>query len=295
MAPKIVVVGSFNADLMAYTERLPRPGETVAGRSFALGAGGKGTNQAVAAARLGAQVAFVGRIGQDVFAQSALELWRREGIDASRVVQDPDVSTGVAPVLVDDRGENSIVVVLGANLAMTAADADEACELIASSDVVLTQLEIAEEATRRALEIAREAGVKSVLNPAPATSVRRETLELADWLTPNETELQTLRDSIGEALPLRDGQKLAVTLGAAGAALISAGDRLEVAAPEVDAVDTTGAGDAFNGALAVALAEGAEPVEALRFANAAAALSVTRRGTSASMATRAEVDAALSG
>lgn len=295
MAPRIVVVGSFNADLMAYTERLPRPGETVAGHRFALGAGGKGTNQAVAAARLGAQVAFVGRVGNDVFAQSALELWQREGIDASHVVQDPEVSTGVAPVLVDDSGENSIVVVLGANLAITAADVDAAADLIAAADVVLTQLEISEEATHRALEIARAAGVVTLLNPAPATKVARTTLELADWLTPNETELETLREDLVAELPLRAGQKLVITQGSAGASLVADGERLEVAAPRVDAVDTTGAGDAFNGALAVALAEGAGAAEALRFANAAAALSVTRRGTSASMATRAEVDAALAG
>ena len=246
----------------------------------------------MAAARLGAQVSFVGRVGQDVFAQSAFELWQREGIDASSVVRDPDVSTGVAPVLVDDRGENSIVVVLGANLAMTAADVSKASDLIAGADVVLTQLEVAEEATRRALEIAREAGTTSLLNPAPASRVARDTLELADWLTPNETELQTLSDDLGEAPPLRDGQKLVVTLGRNGAALV-ASERFEVPALEVDAVDTTGAGDAFNGALAVALAEGARAAEAMRFANAAAALSVTRRGTSASMPTRAEVDAAL--
>ncbi|MEM1247085.1 MAG: ribokinase [Acidobacteriota bacterium] len=293
MTPKIVVVGSFNADLMAYTERLPRPGETVAGHRFALGAGGKGTNQAVAAARLGAEVSFVGRIGQDVFAQSALDLWRREGIDATYVVQDADVSTGVAPVLVDDAGENSIVVVLGANLALSRSDVEEASDLIAGADVLLTQLEVADEATTAALELARRSGTTSILNPAPATAVARETLELADWLTPNETELETLSGAHGVSPPLRSGQRLAITLGASGAVYVGEGARVDVPAPRVAAVDTTGAGDAFNGALAVALAEGAEPVEAIRFANAAAALSVTRHGTSASMATRVEVDEAL--
>ena len=295
MPVNIVVVGSFNADLIAYTERLPRPGETVSGHRFSPGAGGKGSNQAVAAARLGANVSFVGRIGRDVFAPLALDLWKREGIDTSFVTEDPESSTGVAPVLVDDSGENSIVVVLGANLAIRAEDIDAAASVIERADVVMTQLEVSHEATHRALECGREAGAVTLLNPAPAGSVGRATLELADWLTPNETELETLSAEVGQQPPLRPGQRMAVTLGKAGAQIVGdpeQGDDV-IAPPSIAAVDTTGAGDAFNGAFAVALAEGASPAEAVRFANAAAALSVTKPGTSRSMPHRTEVDQLL--
>src|SRR5262245_45451143 len=142
MPAKIVVVGSFNMDMTAYMERLPRPGETVHGRKFATGPGGKGSNQAVAAARLGAKVTFVGRVGQDVFAEAAINIWKQEGINTNYVVRDPEYATGVAPIWVDDRGENSIVVVLGANLAVSRADVDQAVQIIASADVLMVQLEI---------------------------------------------------------------------------------------------------------------------------------------------------------
>ena len=293
MTAKIVVVGSFNADLIAYTQRLPRPGETVSGHLFEPGAGGKGSNQAVAAARLGADVTFVGRIGKDVFATMALDLWRQENVNCEFVVEDADTATGVAPVLVDDSGENSIVVVLGANLKLSADDVDAARAAIERADVVMTQLEVSVEATQRALELGREAGAITLLNPAPAVSVPRDVLELADWLTPNETELETLTEEIGTAPPLRSDQSLVVTLGGSGARLVSsesADSGRVFAPPAVGAKDTTGAGDAFNGAFAVALAEGAGAADAVRFANATAALSVTRAGTSSSMPVRSEVE-----
>lgn len=304
--PRIAIVGSFNTDLTVYTERLPRPGETVSGDRFVPGPGGKGSNQAVAAARLGAQVSFVGRIGVDVFSPLALDLWRQEGIDTRFVVQDPDRPTGVAPVLVDAGGENSIVVVLGANLAVTVEDVRAAVEVIAAADVVLTQLEIAEEATRTALELARRNGARAILNPAPARPLDASLLALAHYLTPNETELETLVGAMGTAEASRsstesaarsllgdDEQTIVVTLGSAGARWVGRHDSRHVPGFDVDATDTTGAGDAFNGGLAVALAEGQSLDDAVRFANATAALCVTRPGTSPSMPRRDEVEALL--
>ena len=263
MAAKIVVVGSFNTDLTAYVQRMPRPGETVAGDRFVTGPGGKGSNQAVAAARLGAEVTFVGRIGDDVFAPVGLDLWRAEGINTDHVVQDPDVATGVAPIVVDSTGENSICVILGANLRISLDDIDAAAEAIASADVLLTQLETNHDAVVRALQLARSSGVRTILNPAPASVLPPGMLALADYLTPNETELEvisglqggSLDDAIA-AVRIDDQQVVVVTLGSKGARFVQRADEGFVGGFEVDVVDTTGAGDAFNAGLAVALAEG---------------------------------------
>ncbi len=300
MPAKIVVVGSFNVDLTSYMARMPAPGETVSGDRFVTGPGGKGSNQAVAAARLGAAVTFVGRIGQDVFAPIALNIWHAEGIDTSHVTQDADHSTGVAPIFVDASGENSIVVVLGANLALARADVDRARAAIAAADVVITQLEIDPDTTAYALQTAREYGVRTILNPAPARPLPAEVIALADYITPNQTELATLSGLTGEsvetmarALLVNDTQAVVCTLGAAGAQYVRRADSVTVPSFKVNVVDTTGAGDAFNGGLAVALAEGQDLRAALAFANATAALCVTRPGTAPSMPPRAEVDALL--
>lgn len=280
--------------------RMPAPGETVSGDRFVTGPGGKGSNQAVAAARLGAAVTFVGRIGQDVFAPIALNIWHAEGIDTSHVTQDADHSTGVAPIFVDASGENSIVVVLGANLAVSRADVDRARAAIAAADVVITQLEIDPDTTAYALQTAREYGVRTILNPAPARPLPAEVIALADYITPNQTELATLSGLAGEsvetmarALLVNDTQAVVCTLGAAGAQYVRRADSVTVPSFKVNVVDTTGAGDAFNGGLAVALAEGQDLRAALAFANATAALCVTRPGTAPSMPPRAEVDALL--
>lgn len=280
--------------------RMPAPGETVSGDRFVTGPGGKGSNQAVAAARLGAAVTFVGRIGQDVFAPIALNIWHAEGIDTSHVTQDADHSTGVAPIFVDASGENSIVVVLGANLALARADVDRARAAIAAADVVITQLEIDPDTTAYALQTAREYGVRTILNPAPARPLPAEVIALADYITPNQTELATLSGLTGEsvetmarALLVNDTQAVVCTLGAAGAQYVRRADSVTVPSFKVNVVDTTGAGDAFNGGLAVALAEGQDLRAALAFANATAALCVTRPGTAPSMPPRAEVDALL--
>ena len=300
MAAKIVVVGSFNADLTSYMERMPRPGETVHGQRFVTGAGGKGSNQAVAAARLGADVTFIGRVGKDVFANLAYELWDAEGINSDFVCRDAEHATGVAPILVDSAGENMIVVVLGANKRVQGADIDAARERIAAADILIAQLEINTDMVQYALQLAKELGVTTILNPAPAAAIPDETIELADYLTPNETELETLCgsrsvavESAARSLLTRADQTAVVTLGAKGAQIVTRDESRAVGAFEVDVVDTTGAGDAFNGGLAAALAEGKPLRDAVRFANATAALCVTQPGTARSNPYRAAVDALL--
>ena len=300
MSAKIVVVGSFNTDLIAYMQRMPKPGETVHGDTFVTGAGGKGSNQAVAAARLGADVTFIGRVGDDVFAELAYELWQTEGINSDFVVADRETATGVAPIFVDQAGENSIVVVLGANLRLQQSDIDAARERIAAADVLIAQLEINLDMVAYALETAKELGVATILNPAPAAALPGEVLQLADYLTPNETELESLCGhavedvaSAARTLLTRDDQIAIVTLGASGAQIVTRDDSSRLPTFSVDVVDTTGAGDAFNGGLATGLAEGMALDEAARFANAAAALCVTKPGTAASTPTRAEVAALL--
>lgn len=300
MAARIVVVGSFNADLVSYMQRMPRPGETVHGDSFMTGAGGKGSNQAVAAARLGADVTFIGRLGNDVFANLAYEIWNAEGVNSDYVVQDTDTATGVAPIFVDSAGENMIVVVLGANSRMKPSDIDAARGRIAAADVLLAQLEINTDMVTYALQVAKEVGVTTILNPAPAAPIPRETIQLADYLTPNETELESLSGgpvsdvaTAARSLMTRAEQTVVVTMGARGAQVVARDQTDTVPSFAVDALDTTGAGDAFNAALAVGTAEGKSLAEALRFANATAALCVTKAGAAGSAPYRAEVDALL--
>lgn len=296
MAAKIVVVGSFNMDLTTYMARLPRPGETVHGRRFVTGPGGKGSNQAVAAARLGADVTFVGRVGTDSFGDTALQTWEAEGINTRYVVRDAENATGVAPIFVDDSGENCIVVALGANLALSPADVDAAAEAIARADVLVVQLEIDLGTVAHALKVAKDQDVRTILNPAPAATLPQSTLALADYLTPNETELETLYGSVPDdlrravALPQ---QTLVMTAGSRGARWATQADSGDVPSYKVQVVDTTGAGDAFNAGLAVALAEGKPLADAIAFANATAAMCVTRPGTAPSMPQRAEVEALM--
>lgn len=301
MTAKIVVVGSFNTDLTTYLERMPRPGETVSGDKFVTGPGGKGSNQAVAAARLGAEVTFIGRVGQDVFANLAYDIWKAEGINIEYVVEDPDHATGVAPIQVDQSGENSIVVVLGANLNIQQGDIDSARDVIADADVLVVQLEINHDMVGYALKVAKEMGVTTILNPAPAAELPEDYVKLADYITPNETELETLSrsdsdDVIANATSLltTDNQTVVVTMGAQGAQIVKQNQQQLLGTFNVDVVDTTGAGDAFNGGLAVALAEGKSLEDAVKFANATAALCVTKRGTAPSMPQRSDVDALYS-
>lgn len=302
MTAKIAVLGSFNADLVTYLARFPTAGETVQGTRFMTGPGGKGSNQAVAAARLGAQVTFIGRVGRDSLAQIGRDLWRSEGIRADTVAEDADHATGTAIILVEDSGENEIVVTLGANLQVQHADLEAAREAIETADILMTQLETNLDAVETALQMAYAAGVTTLLNPAPAPDqpLSQRLLAYASILTPNETELRRLAGTSDlakahRALGLRPEQRLVVTQGSTGAAWHSGADSGSAPAFKVKAVDTVGAGDAFNAGLAVALAEGQAMPQALRFANAVAALTVTREGAAAAMPRRAEVEALLAG
>ncbi len=298
---RIVVVGSSNTDLVVNAARIPRAGETVLGESFLMAPGGKGANQAVGAARLGADVTLVARIGNDAFGAQALEGFAREQIDTDYIVRDESAASGVALIVVDQTGENAIAVAPGANRLLTVADVEAAREPIASADVLLLQLEVPLQTVKYAARIAADAGVPVILNPAPAQPLDAETLRLTTVLTPNQHEALALarpfsdgNDSlrtIGRRLRDAGAHNVVITLGNQGALLITERQAQQVAAPKVKSVDSTAAGDAFNGALAYALA-GAEPlVEAVRFASLAGALAVTRRGAQPSLPTRAEMAA----
>jgi ribokinase len=299
--PHICVVGSSNIDLTFRTPRLPRPGETIGGSQFHLGFGGKGANQAVMAARLGARVTMVGRVGSDIFGEQVLRNYREQGVDTTHVGTDPQRPTGTAAIVVDDQAQNAIIVVPGANLGLTPDDVRRAADAIRSADVLLCQLEVPVGTTREAFRVARTAGVRTILNPAPAVPLADELLQLADLCVPNETEAELLTgvpvpdlSGAGEAarrLLRRGPRTLILTLGAQGALLVDERSSEHFPAVPVQAVDSAGAGDVFIGSLAVAWAEGKSLSKAVRRANAVAALSVTRLGTQAAFPSRAEVDA----
>jgi ribokinase len=312
--PSVVVVGSVNADLVVSVERLPRAGETVTGGTFARHGGGKGANQAVAAARAGATVALVGAVGADELGEEALRALAAEGIDVAAVARLEGVATGVAAIVVDERGENLIAVASGANAELDATVVEEAVERLigrGTSGIVLLQQEIPEAAVMAGIRAARAAGWQPVLNPAPARSLPADLDGVI--LTPNADEARALAgeddaEAAGRALAARTGAPVIVTIGAEGALLVGAGDARpaeaagagppgdtveRVPAPAVAVVDTTGAGDAVNGALAAELAAGRPLREAVRFAMAAAALSTRAPGAREGMPRRDDVLAAL--
>jgi len=316
MTGRVIVVGSLNIDLVVNVPRLPAPGETVTGGSFARHDGGKGGNQAVAAARLGVPTLFVGAVGDDAFGAQARQALEAEGIDASELVEVPGEATGVALIVVDGTGENQIAVASGANARMTPDQVAQALGRIGPrpGDVILTGLEVPAAAVREALRIGRSTGATTILNPAPANGLDRSMTGLADVLTPNRSELAALatadaartgktapsdpaaaarslveRSAEGEGAPA-----VLVTLGPAGAILVMRGaSPAELPAPGVDAVDSVGAGDALNGALAAALAEGRPLEQAATRAVVAASLSTTRAGARGGMPTTDELEAAL--
>ncbi|MGD0730998.1 MAG: ribokinase [Terracidiphilus sp.] len=299
-APKpIVVVGSINIDLVAHTRQIPVAGQTVTGTGFDTTPGGKGANQAVAAARLGYPVQMVGMVGEDVFGQALLDNLAAAGV-ATAAVERVAGPSGVAPILVAENGENIIVVVPGANGKVDAAAVDRHAALIRSAGMVLCQLELPIETVSHVLALCAEARVPVMLDPAPAAPLPEAIWSQAAWFTPNETEAafylgDTLKPEEGAERLLAKGL-LGVVLkrGAEGAYVAIASGKASWVRPfKVDAIDTVGAGDCFNGAFAVALLEGRDPWTAARFASAAAAISVTRRGAQASMPSRAEVDAFL--
>lgn len=302
---KIVVIGSANTDLVVKTDRMPSPGETILGGRFMMTAGGKGANQAVAAARLGGEVTFVARVGCDLFGERALEGYCAERMDVRHVVRDAATASGVALICVDAAAENSIVVAPGANERLSPQDVDRAAAAIAAADFVVLQLEIPLTTVSYAAEVAASRGVKIILNPAPAAAVPDELLRRCYLLTPNRSECALLTGMpvvdaddaarAAEALLARGVQNVVVTLGAEGSLIKSADLCERVPARRVEAVDTTAAGDTFNGALAVALSEGRPLPDAVRFATAASSISVTRMGAQSSVPTREEVDALLAG
>ncbi|MCR4921496.1 MAG: ribokinase [Bacteroidaceae bacterium] len=298
----IVVIGSSNTDMVIRVKHLPAPGETIIGHDFMTNQGGKGANQAVAVSRLGGRVAFVARVGDDGFGRQAIELLRQEGIDTTYVRTTEGVATGVALIPVDDKGENSIIVASGANALLSEDDIEAARPLIAQASTVLMQLETPIATLLAAARIAREAGARVVLNPAPfpPEPLPAELLQCLDLITPNETEASMMSgiQVTDEASALRAIQaiqaqgvrQVVVTAGSKGAYIEEGGQLRCIPSRKVQAVDTTAAGDTFNGALCVALSEGLAFPEAIRFANCAASISVTRLGAWRSIPRRDEID-----
>lgn len=304
-APRIVVIGSTMIDQVAYADRLPGDGETVIGSSYVTGFGGKGANQAVMAARFGAEVAMVNTVGDDTHGTAYLEQFAKEGVD-TRFMRRVPGSSGVAPIWVDRAGTNRIIVVPGANLKVQPDVAAKAVETL-RPQVVLGQFEIPQATTAAGFTAARRIGATTVLNPAPAAPVEPTLLAVTDWLVPNEHEFELItgtplgatradQESAARGVAERLGVSLVVTLGAAGALVVPRGGSASwIEAPRVEAVDTTGAGDAFVGAFAVGLALGRPVAAAVRLGCVAAADSVTRRGTQASYPDRRAAAGLLEG
>jgi ribokinase len=300
MKPRIVVVGSSNTDMVIKLDRLPRPGETVIGGEFLTAAGGKGANQAVAAARAGGLVSFIARVGRDSLGDEAIEGFVRDGIDVSRVSRDPRAPTGAALIFVAKDGENSIAVASGANDRLTPADISRARPLLERARVVLMQLETPIATIHAAARIAQANGAFVILNPAPACQLPETLLGRVSLLTPNEVEAELLTgirvtnassaERAAAQLRRRGVRAVVLTLGRQGALVADERGMRRVPGFKVNAVDTTAAGDIFNGALAVGITEGWELDDAVRFANAAAAISVTRWGAQPSAPTRRAIE-----
>ncbi len=300
----IVILGVFVADTAYRAARQPRMGETILGNSFVLGPGGKGSNQSVAAGRLGGDVTIITRLGRDAFAEMARSTWAGAGVK-SAVTETPESYTGAAYIFIEEAtGNNAIIISPGAAALISVEDIEANAALIRSAGVFITQLEQPMPAAQRALEIARQAGVTTILNPAPAAPLPDAIFSLCDWMTPNETEAEELTGikvstaddarRAADALLARGVGGVIVTLGEKGALLHTA-TRSEHVGPVKagPVVETTGAGDAFNGGFAVGLSRGLDPLDAVRFASAVAGISVTRPGTAPSMPSLAEVEAIL--
>jgi len=292
---KILVVGSINMDLVVRVPHSPKPGETILGGDFETYPGGKGANQAVAAARMGGEVTMVGRVGNDDFGNTLIQGLVEDKIKTTHVIKDSKSRTGVAMISVAADGENMIVVASGANANVSVEDVGNTRSLMRDTDLLLVQLECPLETVTAAIELAKAYGVPVVLNPAPAQRLPKSLLKNVDYLTPNQNELLILTGEVN----LNDGiekiqkwglKNLIITLGANGARLISEGIDQHIPAHEITAVDTTAAGDAFNGALAVAIAEGKPLLEAVSYGMAAGALASTKRGAQPSLPTRDAVE-----
>jgi ribokinase len=303
--PRVLVVGSANVDFTVTLPRLPRPGETVTDGTLLVARGGKGANQAVAARRLGAEVRLIGCVGDDPSGREVRQALAGEGIGVDALLTTAVAATGTALIAVDAEGRNQIAVAPGANRALTPEDVDRREPDFAWAEIVVVSLEVSLASARQALECGRRHGALTLLNPAPLPERGLDFLALADYATPNEGEAARLTGltlagldavaTVAAAVRARGPAHAVLTLGAAGAFVDGPGGRLHAPAFPVAAIDTTGAGDAFNGALAVALAEGRRLADAVRFANAAAALACTRRGAQPSMPSRADVERLLAG
>ncbi len=299
----IVVVGSSNTDMVIKAEKFPLPGETILGGEFFLFPGGKGANQAVAASRLGGSVTFVARLGNDIFGEQALQHFKTEGIQTDYIISDPVHPSGVALITVDANGENTIVVAQGSNGALSPDDVQQAKNAFDEAGILLMQLEIPIATVLHAAKIGKQSGKKVILNPAPAMSLPTELFGYLYIITPNKTETEMLTgvkitdsNSIRKAAEMMREKGVAnviITLGAEGAYIYNNDGGRQLAAPAVKAIDSTAAGDVFNGALAVAISEGKGLDEAVDFANQAAAISVTKMGAQASAPYRNELTSLL--
>jgi ribokinase len=300
MAKNILVVGSSNTDMIIKVPKIPKPGETILGGEFTTAAGGKGANQAVAAARAGGQVAFIARVGTDIFGDQAIKGFRQDHINVDNVRRDDKAPSGVALIFVAENGENSIAVASGANANLTPKDVTAASKAFQSADILIMQLETPIETIKAAAMSASQNGVPIILNPAPAQALDDDLLRTITILTPNESETELLTgihvdsdaaaERAAKALRQRGVATVIITLGAKGCFVDSADYEGLIPGFKVRAVDTTAAGDVFNGALAVALAEGKPIADAVIFANAAAALSVTKLGAQPSAPSREEIE-----
>lgn len=300
MDNKIVVIGSCNTDMVIKSDRLPVPGETVMGGTFMMNAGGKGANQAVAAARLKGKVSLVAKTGNDLFGKRSLELYESEGINVDYMTSDPVKPSGVALITVDDNGENSIVVASGANSALLPADVEMIKPVIRKNDILLMQLEIPMETVEYASAMANEVGCKVILNPAPARSLSQDLLKSLYMIIPNETEAEILSgvkvidwesaSTAAEIIRSKGCNIVVITMGSKGALVNESGMCYQVPVNKVHAIDTTAAGDTFCGAVSVAMSENKSVREAIEFANRSAAITVTRMGAQSSLPYRKEVD-----
>ncbi len=296
----IVVIGSSNTDMVIKAESFPLPGETILGGQFFMFPGGKGANQAVAAARLGGKVTFIAKVGSDIFGKQALDQFTKEGINTQHVTSDSQNPSGVALITVDAKGENTIVVAQGSNGMLSEKDVEEARRDIQQAGITLMQLEIPIQTVMHAARLSHSYGNKVILNPAPAMSLPDELFRYLYLITPNRSESQAITgiavkdlsgaDKAAQALRSKGVQHVVITLGAEGAYIFDDDGGHHIAAPKVNALDSTAAGDIFNGALAVAISEGENLLQAVKFANSAAAISVTKMGAQASAPYRKELN-----
>lgn len=296
---KIIVVGSVNMDMVVKTDHIPVPGETMLGGSFFMNPGGKGANQAVSVARLGGDVLFITKIGDDIFGKQSSQLFDEEGIDTSGLIPDDNSPSGVALITVDKSGENSIVVAPGANANLSPAEVEKVLSNTSQADIMLMQLEIPMDTVKFAAAYAAARNIPVILNPAPANELASGLFDLIDIITPNVNEAEMLSGikvtdtasarKAAEAIHAQGARNVVITMGKMGAVVLEDGNFHAIPAPVVEAVDTTAAGDAFNGALCVALSEGKSLVNAVRFACQAASITVTRMGAQSSMPYRKEL------